>query len=90
MTNIIKHCRGEKKKGPRAKDGFRKKLKIPDYEISKSIEHEVKSKIYIFVNKDILEEYSVKIYEIMPYFYKHYNKKTQADDNGRENILFRN
>ena len=33
MTNIIKHCRGEKKRGPRAIDEFRKKLKIPDYEI---------------------------------------------------------
>ena len=42
MTNIIKHCRGEKKRGPRAIDGFRKKLKIPDYEFSESIEHEVK------------------------------------------------
>ena len=42
MTNIIKHCRGEKKRGPRAIDGFRKKLKISDYEISESIEHEVK------------------------------------------------
>ena len=30
MTNIIKHCRGEKKGGPRAIGGFRKKLKIPD------------------------------------------------------------
>ena len=27
MTNIIKHCTGEKKKGPRAIDGFRKKTK---------------------------------------------------------------
>ena len=33
MTNIIKHCRGEKKREPRAIDEFRKKLKIPDYEI---------------------------------------------------------
>ena len=90
MTNIIKHCRGEKKRGPRAIDGFRKKLKIPDYEISESIEHEVKSKIEtIFVNEDILEEYSVKIYEIDPYFYEHYNKKIQVDNNDREYILFR-
>ena len=42
MTNIIKHCRNDKKKGPRAIEGFGKKLKIPDYEISESIEHEVK------------------------------------------------
>ena len=90
MANIIKHYRDEKKRGTRAIDGFTKKLKIPDYETSESIEHEVKSKIEtIFVNEDILEEYSVKIYEIMPYFYKHYNKKIQVDNNDREYILFR-
>ena len=77
MTNIIKHCRGEKKRGIRAIDGFRKKLFIPDYEISVSIEHVVKSKIgTIFANEDILEEYSVKIYEIDPYFSEHYKKNT--------------
>ena len=70
MKNIIKHCKGEKKRGIRAIDGFRKKLMIPDYEISVSIEHVVKSKIgAIFVNEKVLEEYSVKIYEIDPYFY---------------------
>ena len=42
MTNIIKHYRGEKKRGLRATDGFRKKLMIPDYEIYVSIEHVVK------------------------------------------------
>ena len=69
MTNIIKHCRGEKKRGIRAIDGFRRKLMIPDYEVSVSIEHEVKSKIgTIFVNEKIFEEYSVKIYETDPYF----------------------
>ena len=76
MTNIIKHCKGEKKRGIKAIDGFRKKLMIPDYEISVSIEHVVKSKIgTIFVNEKILEEYSVKIYEIDPYFYEHYRTK---------------
>ena len=45
-------------------DWFRQKLCIPDHEIYESIEHKVKSKIgTIFVNEDILEEYSVKIYE---------------------------
>ena len=49
---------------------------IPDHEITKCLEHEVKSKIgNIFVNEEILEEYSVKIYEIDSYFYEHYNKK---------------
>ena len=49
---------------------------IRDYEISVSIEHVVKSKIgKIFANEKILEEYSVKIYEIDPYFHEHYKKK---------------
>ena len=37
----------------------------------------LKSKIgKIFVNEKILEEYSVKIYEIDPYFHEHYKKTT--------------
>ena len=65
MTNIIKRCRGEKKRGIRAIDGFIKKLVISDNEFSVCPEHEVKSKIgTIFINEKILEEYSVKIYEI--------------------------
>ena len=63
---------------------------IADYEISVSIEHVAKSKIgTIFANEKILEEYSVKIYEIDPYFYEHYNKQIQVDNNGRKYILFR-
>ena len=63
---------------------------IPDYEISVSIEHVVKSKIEtIFVNQKIIEEYSVKIYEIDSYFYDHYNKKIQVDHNDQEYISFR-
>ena len=90
ITNIIKGCRGEKKRGIRAIDGFRKKLMISDNEISVCSEHEVKSKIgTIFVNKEILEEYSVKIYKIDPYFYEHYNKKIRTDKNGRAYISFR-
>ena len=90
MRNIIKRCRGENKRGIRAIDGFRKKLMIPDNEISVCPEHEVKSKIgTIFVNEEILEEYSVKIYEIDPYFYEHYNKKIRTDKNGGAYILFR-
>ena len=46
MTNIIKHCRGEKKRGIKAIDGFRRKLMIPDFEITKCPKHEVKSKIF--------------------------------------------
>ena len=61
-------------------DGFRKKLFIPDHEISVAIEHVVKSKIgRIFVNEDILEEYSVKICEIDPYFSEHYEKNPKKN-----------
>ena len=38
MTNI-KNCRGEKKRGIRAIDGFRRKLMIPDFEITKCPEN---------------------------------------------------
>ena len=87
MTYVIKRCRVEKK-GERKKDGF-KKLMISESEISECPKYEVKSKIgNIFVNEKILEEYSVKIYEIDPYFYEHY-KKIRVDQNGREYILFR-
>ena len=42
---------------------------IPKFEIPECPEHEVKSKIGIIsVNQKILEEYSVKIYEIDPFF----------------------
>ena len=76
MTIIIKRCRGKKTRGIRAIDGFRKKLMIPDSEIPKCPEFEVKSKTEkIFENQNHFEEYSVKIYEINPYFYEHYEKK---------------
>ena len=77
MTNIIKHCRGEKKRGIRTIYGFTKDLMIPDYEFSVSIEHVAKSKIgAIFANEKILEEYSVRTYEIDPYFHGYYKKNT--------------
>ena len=60
--------------------------------MSVSIEYVVKSKIgAIFVNEKVLEEYSLKIYEIDPYFYKHYKKKKtkQVDNNDQKYILFR-
>ena len=49
MTNIIKHCRGKKKRGPRAIEGFRKKLKIPGYEIS--VNRSVKKTLRILILK---------------------------------------
>ena len=58
----------EAKKGIRKIDGLRKK-KILESEIPESPEYEVKSKIGdMFVNEKILEEYSVKVYKINPYF----------------------
>ena len=76
MTTVIKRCRCEKIRGKRKIDGFRKKLMIPESEISECPEFKVKSNIgNIFVNEKILEEYSVKIYKIDPYFYEHYEKK---------------
>ena len=50
---------------------------IPDSEIPKCPEFEVKSKIgKIFKKHNPFEEYSVKSYEIDPYFYEHYEKNT--------------
>ena len=76
MTTIIKRCRGEKTWGIRAIDGFRHKLMIPDSEVPKCPEFEVKSKIgKIFKNHNPLKEYSVRIYKIDPYFHEHCEKK---------------
>ena len=61
-----------------------------NHQIYESIEHKVKSKIgKISVNEEILEEYSIKIYEIDPYFSEHYKKRIQVDKNGQQYILFR-
>ena len=80
----------KKKRGVRSAENFRRKLFIPEHEIYESIEHKVKSKIgKIFVNENILEEYSVKIYEIDSYFSEHYEKRIQVDNNGKKYILFR-
>ena len=62
MTTIIKRCRGEKTRGIRAIDRFRKTLMILDSEIPKCSEFEVKSKIgKIFKKHNHIEEYFVKI-----------------------------
>ena len=55
--------------------------------ISKCPEFEVKSKIgNIFVNEKIL---ILKIDKTDPYFYEHYEKKIQVDENEHQYILFR-
>ena len=80
----------KKKERIKVINGFRKKLLIPDHEISVSIEHKVKRKIgTIFVNEDILEEYSVRIYEIDLYFSENYKKRIQIGKNSQQYILFR-
>ena len=43
----------------------------------------------IFNEHNLIEQYSVRIYELDPFFYEHYEKKIQADKNGREHILLR-
>ena len=63
---------------------------IPDSEIPKCPEFEVKSKIgKLFMNEKIFEEYSVRIYETDLYFYKYHKEKIKAEENGLEYILFR-
>ena len=89
MTSIIKHCRDQKKGGVRAIDGFRKNLMIPDCAIPNCPEFEVKSKTgKLSMNEKILEEFSVKIYEIDLFFYEHYKEKIKIDKNGCKYILF--
>ena len=41
------------------------------------------------MNEKILEQYSVKIYEIGPFFYEQHKEKIKVDGNGCEQILFR-
>ena len=73
LSNIVE---AEKKKSSeRKKYGFRKKLMIPESEISEWSEYNLKSKIgNIFVNGKTREEHYVKINEIDPSFYEHYEK----------------
>ena len=74
---LLNVCKGEKTRRIRAIDGFRNKFIIRDSEIPKCPEFEAKSKIgKNFKNHSFLEEYSVEIYEIDPYFYEHYEKNT--------------
>ena len=67
-----------------------KKLMISDSEIPVCPEFEVKSKVgKLFMNEKILEECSVKIYEIDPFFYEHHKEKIKVDKNVCEYMLFR-
>ena len=42
MTTVIQRCRGEKERGERKIDVFKRKLMIPDSEIAECSEYEVK------------------------------------------------
>ena len=85
---LLLNVAGLKKIGERKIDGFRKRLMIPESEISEWPELEVKSKIgNIFVNEKTLEEYSVKVYETDLYFYEHYKEEIQIDKAGRVYIF---
>ena len=52
---------------------------IPESEISECPEFEVKSNMGNVWK--ILEEYSVRVYKIDPYFYQHYKEKIEVDKN---------
>ena len=74
VTTIIKRCKGKKKRGIRAIDGFRKNdSRFWNFCVSR-IWNQIKNREHICERK-ILEEYPVKIDEIDPYFYEHYGKK---------------
>ena len=88
MTNIIKHCRGEKR-GIRAIDGLRKKLFIPDYEISVAMEHVVKPKIGTYLKtKKYLKNILLGFIKLIVIFMS-ITKTIQVDNNDKEYILFR-
>ena len=54
------------------------------------LDFEVRSKILnIFKAHNPLEEHSVKIYKIDPYFYECYEKYLKVDDNERKYISFK-
>ena len=73
LLNVVEE---KKTRGMKVIDGFRNKLMIPDSEVPKCPEFEVKSKIgKIFKNHNPLKEYSVRIYKIDPYFHEHCEKK---------------
>ena len=80
MTTIIKRCRGEKKRGIRAIDGFRNKLMIPDFEIPKCPEFAVKSKIRKIPLKNILLRFMKLILVFMNIMKKKY-KLIKMDGN---------
>ena len=87
INTIIECCRGEKKKPKEKYMGSEKSWWFQSLKIRNV---EVKSKKgNIFVNKKILEEYSVKIYKIDSCFCDNYKEKIQVSENGCEYTLLR-
>ena len=73
MSTVIVRYRGGNKEEKKIWEFREKKMKIPDSDISKCPEYEVKFKIgKIFANEKIHEEYCVKIWEIDLSPYEHY------------------
>ena len=86
---LLNVAKVKKKRAKRKIDGFRK---TDDSRIWNSRVSRARSQIKIgniFVKEKLLEEYSVKIYKIHPYFCEHYEEKMQVDKNGYKYILFR-
>ena len=81
---------GEKKRRKKNKR-IQKKIQVSGvWDFTVFWKYIIKSKIRkIFVNKKILEEYCVKIYEIDPYFYENYKEKIRVNKNGHKFILFK-
>ena len=78
-----------KKRGIRAIDEFRKKLMIPDSEIPKCPEFEVKSKIGKILKKKIsLKNILLRFMKLILTFLNIMKKKIQVDKNECKYILF--
>ena len=89
MTTVIKCCTGEIKKRQKKNRWIQKKVddsRIWNFRMP-WIRSQIKNREQ-FINEKILKEYSVKIYKIDPYFYEHYGKKIQVDENRCKYILF--
>ena len=90
MTTIIKRCRGEKTRGIRAIDGFRKKLMIPDSEIHKCPEFEAKSKIGKPLKNIIpLKNILLRFMKLILFFINMMKKNMQVDNNECKYVLFK-
>ena len=77
MTTVIKRFRGEKTRDIIAIDGFRNKLMIPDSEIPKCPEFEVKSKIgKIFKNHNLLKNILLRFIKLILNFINIMKKNT--------------